>query len=975
MRAARRVHDNTGSRMTTAEVLGMRKPNVVFAGIATAGLVLSTVLAPTIASAAAPSPQSAAPAPSTSVVRQSTATPPSSTPIASSTTVRTTATTRARIDMPTTARPAVAKPTALSKPTAESSHAVRPAVGSNPGGSYLALAPTRLLDTRSGLGAAQGPLAGKSQLTLVVAGQAGVPTTGVSAVALNVTAIAPITAGYLTVYQSGVARPSASNLDFHAGANMANLTITQLGTDGAVDLYNGGTGSTQLVADIEGYYLAGTPSSSGAYVSLPTKRVLDTRGSGAIAAHGIATVHLDLPAQASAVALNVTAISPAADGYLTAFGTGSNRPGSSNLDFHPGFNTANLTVIPVAADDTVQLYNGSSGTVQLVADLSGYYLAGAATQSGMFTAVPIFRLLDTRSGFGGDRSALPGGGTISLQITGRAGVPTTGVTAAVVNVTAISPTSAGYLTSYPSFTAQAHVSDLDFAASRSVAALEVVPVGADGNVYIHNGGIGTVQLVADVAGYYTGISTPASFGAISGQVTDTSGHPLAHVQVPIQSLSGGYPAVQVYTDAAGRYLVPGVAADQWQVCYRSVTTGAILTSGGSSPFGYSTICDSGWLQVSIGAELTDSTVALTSAGAISGTVTDDLGHPLQGVKIDAAEDSNGIQDTGVRTAANGSYLISDLDALVPETICFDASTNLTRGSGAFLNQCYHGVDVAYGKPYTHQGDPVPVASGKLTAHIDAKLTRGAAIAGKITDPAGHPVAGVVVDAYPASGIAVTTTTASNGSYVFRGLPTGKYADCVFPSVSINAPQPVGQYTNQCYRLGYPFRAQNLSLTSGSLLANADMQLNLGGTISVRATDSAGDPLSNVAVYIDNFAPLVTPADGTVQLSWLAAGDHHVCFDGNTGAGGVSKVGYVQACYLNLPFGNPNNSGTSIAVTAGATTSITQKLAAAGGISVAVTDPDSNPITGITASATMQGANSGVTSPSASDTPGKLQLGR
>src|SRR3954447_12990583 len=70
-------------------------------------------------------------------------------------------------------------------------------------GTFTALAPSRLLDTRSGVGAPKGALAPGATLTLQVTGRGGVAATGVSAAALNITATAPTKSGYLTVYGAG----------------------------------------------------------------------------------------------------------------------------------------------------------------------------------------------------------------------------------------------------------------------------------------------------------------------------------------------------------------------------------------------------------------------------------------------------------------------------------------------------------------------------------------------------------------------------------------------------------------------------------------------------------------------------------------------------------------------------------------------------------------------------------------------------
>jgi len=126
------------------------------------------------------------------------------------------------------------------------------AFGPQPGGSFNAVTPARVLDTRVGNGAA-GPVAAKGTVSLAVSGRGGVPTSDVSAVVLNVTVTATHKAGYITVYPHGSSRPGTSNLNFRAGQTVPNLVIVPVGTDGKIDLYNGSDGTVHLVADVAGW--------------------------------------------------------------------------------------------------------------------------------------------------------------------------------------------------------------------------------------------------------------------------------------------------------------------------------------------------------------------------------------------------------------------------------------------------------------------------------------------------------------------------------------------------------------------------------------------------------------------------------------------------------------------------------------------------------------------------------------------------
>ena len=119
-------------------------------------------------------------------------------------------------------------------------------------GQFTGLSPTRILDTRTGLGgsATLGP---QQTIDLQVAGGGGVPP-GATAVVLNLTATNPDTASYVTAFPSGSARPVASDLNFGPGLTVPNLVVVQLGAGGRLSLYNL-AGHVDLVADVAGYYI------------------------------------------------------------------------------------------------------------------------------------------------------------------------------------------------------------------------------------------------------------------------------------------------------------------------------------------------------------------------------------------------------------------------------------------------------------------------------------------------------------------------------------------------------------------------------------------------------------------------------------------------------------------------------------------------------------------------------------------------
>ncbi len=383
------------------------------------------------------------------------------------------------------------------------------AEATSPGG-LVPLTPARVLDTRSGIGGITGPVGGHQTVSLAVLGHGGVPASGVGAVVLNVTVTQPTTAGVLTVYPAGVAAPTSSNLNFVTGQTVPNLVIAPVGANGQVNFFNNSVGSVQIIADVSGWFAAGSPAAGGLAPITPA-RVLDTRsGIGGITGPvgGHQTVSLAVLGQGGvpasgvgAVVLNVTVTQPTTAGVLTVYPAGVAAPTSSNLNFVTGQTVPNLVIAPVGANGQVNFFNNSVGSVQIIADVSGWFAAGSPAAGGLAPITPA-RVLDTRSGIGGITGPVGGHQTVSLAVLGQGGVPASGVGAVVLNVTVTQPTTAGVLTVYPAGVAAPTSSNLNFVTGQTVPNLVIAPVGANGQVNLFNNSVGSVQIIADVSGWF-----------------------------------------------------------------------------------------------------------------------------------------------------------------------------------------------------------------------------------------------------------------------------------------------------------------------------------------------------------------------------------------------------------------------------------------------------------------------------------------
>jgi hypothetical protein len=367
--------------------------------------------------------------------------------------------------------------------------------------SFQPIVPVRLMDTRSGVGTAPGPLGAGETRALAVAGQAGIPADAV-AVALNVTVTDPTAASYLTVWPAGAAMPTASNVNFIAGQTIANMVTVGLGGGGQIDLFNF-AGDAHVVVDVTGWY-------TGGFHPIVPARVMDTRaGLGGAAFQAGDSRELDVttagvPAGALGVVANVTATNVSAATYVTVWPAGSAMPTASNLNAVPGQTVANMVTVGLGTNGHIALAN-FAGTADLVVDIGGYYTDG-------FHPVTPARIADTRNGTCGVR--LGPGETRQVAVAGVAGVPAGAAGAVALNVTITNPTAPTYLTVWPSGTPQPTASNIN-ALVGTVPNMVTVGLGADGRVSVFNFA-GSADVVIDVAGWFDGTGgVAAAAGCVS----------------------------------------------------------------------------------------------------------------------------------------------------------------------------------------------------------------------------------------------------------------------------------------------------------------------------------------------------------------------------------------------------------------------------------------------------------------------------
>ncbi|MBR7834371.1 PKD domain-containing protein [Actinospica durhamensis] len=331
---------------------------------------------------------------------------------------------------------------------------------------------------------------------------------------------------------------TTDTIDFGDGSPVQNLL------DGGSDQHTYGSPGTYTVTATLGDSGGDTKTVTQTFTTAGNdftpfgpKRLLDTRsGLGGTSSQFVddGSVKLKvagvdgIPADVTAVDLNLTEVGATGNGYIRASAGGNT--GTSTLNYVGGAIYSNGVIVPVAADGTVTLSNAStrtSTTVNLIGDVSGYFAPVSSGSEYVSTGVGL-RVMDTRSGLGVGKGRLAAGKTDVLTIAGapHTPIPATGVTAVTVNLTEVATTGAGYLTAFPDAPGATipNASTVDWQGTTTHAAGAIVPVGADGKIDIHNGSAdgGSADVLVDITGYFTNKAGDSVYVPVTPQrVLDT----------------------------------------------------------------------------------------------------------------------------------------------------------------------------------------------------------------------------------------------------------------------------------------------------------------------------------------------------------------------------------------------------------------------------------------------------------------------
>ena len=368
---------------------------------------------------------------------------------------------------------------------------------------FVPINPCRIADTRNPNGPFGGPpIAGGVSRDFAVPNSAcGIPSTA-AGYSMNVAVVPHGKLGYLTVWPSGQSQPLVATLNSIDGRIKSNAAIVQAGGNGAISVF--ATDTTDVVLDINGYFVPGNNAAALAFYQLTPCRVADTRNpTGPLAGPGltaqgirsfpILTSPCGLPATAQAYSLNFAAVPKGPKlGFLTAWPAGQAQPFVASLNDTTGTTAANAVVVPAGTNGDVNVF--ATDATDLVIDVDGYFAPQGPGGLSFYTMTPC-RVLDSRLPAG----TPPFSTTRDINVTASPCSVPNAARAFVFNATVVPAGPLGFITMWPQGQSQPLAATLNAVDGAITNNMAIVPT-TNGSISVFPSG--STYLVLDIFGYF-----------------------------------------------------------------------------------------------------------------------------------------------------------------------------------------------------------------------------------------------------------------------------------------------------------------------------------------------------------------------------------------------------------------------------------------------------------------------------------------
>lgn len=319
---------------------------------------------------------------------------------------------------------------------------------------------------------------------------------------------------------------------------------------------------------------------------------------------------------------------------------------------------------------------------------------------------------------------------------------------------------------------------------------------------------------------------------LSGTVTGPGGAPLSGITVYISNEDGSYQDY-VSTNAAGIYTASAMPAGTYWVLFRP--SNYIPEAYNDRP----NFSDADQIIVPPQGNVTGIDAELAPGSRVSGTVTDaTTGLPIEDIFVEVL-DLDGGRVEATFTQADGTYQTQTTLASGQYLVRFNAD-------GRFASCTY--VTAYYGGQLREEdAEQITVSAPTPLTGIDAQLTRGSILFGRLTDAGtGEPITSGQVSVYDADNNAVGfgRLTFLGGWYTDTGLPSGSYR--------LRFSDYDDGYIDEYYDDALSFEeATPVEVTAPTDITGLDAALARGALIGGRVTaGDTGEPFSAgwVAVY-------------------------------------------------------------------------------------------------------------------------------
>lgn len=350
---------------------------------------------------------------------------------------------------------------------------VTSSLGTTAAGTYVPVRPRTLVSTADGTGVSGRLILGADRkLDVQVLGRAGVPSSGVSAVAISVAAECASTGTRVSVSPDKVTGTGARVLSLGAGATARGFAMVRVGPGGGIRFHNR-SGAVALKASVVGYV-----STGGAGGSLTPLRRTALGGASPLSV-GTSPVAVDVagragvPADARAVVLAIRRGGDSRVGSVWAWPGGGKQPPTPTWRRPRGSGSVSQVIVPLGDGGGIRVAADRSGPMSI--DVAGYVAAG---DSRDFHPVVPRTLL-------GDGVRLGKRDARTVSVRGRAGV-SPDATAVVVQLTGSAGKDSGRLRLWPRSASAPRTADLIVPSRGSRETLAVIRLGKGGDLRVES---------------------------------------------------------------------------------------------------------------------------------------------------------------------------------------------------------------------------------------------------------------------------------------------------------------------------------------------------------------------------------------------------------------------------------------------------------------------------------------------------------